>query len=115
MTKKQKDFIAKAKPRTSTKFKCLYIADKGTLYGGFWGKNGYNNMVIIGQNADDEYELIADYSDVVWIREIGDVNIDIANKNGMMRLWSSGKMLDLTHALSACTFEGEKKVRVKND
>lgn len=91
MTKKQKEFIDRAsKTREHELYRDLYIADKGTLYNGFFGKNGYNNMVIIGETEDGRFELITDHSDHFGFfdsKNMSGINIDIANSNGFIRMW----------------------------
>lgn len=88
MTKKQKDFISKASTvRKHEVYRDLYIADSGTLYNGVFGKNGYNNMVIIGETEDGEYELITNHSDYFGFADCKGINMDIMKENGFIRMW----------------------------
>lgn len=51
MNKVQKEMIEKAKPFTTSDllFNAIYIINSGKEYAGFWGKNGYKNIIILGQ------------------------------------------------------------------
>ena len=89
MKKGAKELIAKAVPRTHDNFCELYVIDSEKAYDGFWGKNGYNNIILIGRAKDCElYELITDYSDAIHIFN-GGCDIDISHENGVIRLWSN--------------------------
>lgn len=101
MTKKQKEFIAKAKPKTSEMFKGLYIADSGKAYDGFWGKNGYNSMVIIGETTSGELETLSDYSDVICCFAKQGFSADIDRKNRMLHIWFD-EPVQILDVLSAC-------------
>lgn len=116
MTKKQKAFIEKAtKERTHDTYVCLFIADTGKEYGGIWGKNGYNNIVIIGQAEDGTLELITDWSDVFRSPQPTDLNIDIQTSNGFVRLWSDRNCFYIPNikafVLSDCRVDLVEKVR----
>ena len=95
MKKAVRELIAKAVPRVHDKFMELYVIDSEKKYGGTYGVNGYNNIILIGRaRGCAEYELITDWSDAIHIFE-GSVNIDINSRNGIVRLWSdSGFKID---------------------
>lgn len=67
MTDKQKKFIEEAKivdikEKFNYKYRALYIFDSGKQYDGFWGKNGFNYIIIIGRNENGEYiNITEDY------------------------------------------------------
>lgn len=107
MTTKQKCFILQAsRQRTNELYRHLFIADTGTLYNGFFGKNGYNNMVIIGQTEDGNLELITDHSDAFDLRNCKGVNIDVMKENGFIRLWLDSQLFKVPlMVLSSCIVE----------
>ena len=113
MTKKQKDFISKASVTRKNKiYTDLFIADSGTLYKGFFGPNGYNNMVIIGRTEDGSLELISRYSDHFWIADPVSVNMDIMKENGFMRIWIDGAVFRVPAIVtSSCIVYPEPKER----
>lgn len=67
MTDNQKKFIEEAKivdkkEKFSYKYRDLYIIDSGKQYDGFWGKNGFNYIIIIGRTENNEYiNITEDY------------------------------------------------------
>lgn len=89
MKKKVKDFIAQAVPRYHDEFHNLFVIDSERIYDGFFGKNGYNNIILIGKRNDcEDYELITDWSDAVHVF-YGGFDMDIHSETGIIHLWSN--------------------------
>lgn len=111
MKKAIKGFIGKAVPLKSKVFQELFIIDSEKAYDGFWGRNGYNKIVLIGRPPNgEEYELITDYSDaIVFSQSCSGCTIDIPNSTGIVRLWWD-KPIEIESLLSSVMFEpGEDK------
>lgn len=111
MKKAVKEFIEKAVPLKSKAFQELFIIDSEKIYDGFWGKNGYNKIILIGRPPKgEEYELITDYSDaIVFSQPCSGCTIDIPRSTGIVRLWWD-KPIKIESLLSTVMFEpGEDK------
>lgn len=115
MKKAIKEFISKAIPRQSDEFIDFWIIDSEKPYNGSFGKNGYNNIILIGrakrtsEDAVKPYELITDYSDVVCFFEgCGGFSIDIDHKLGAIHLWTDKPVKIPGSVMSAVMFEGTK-------
>lgn len=88
MKKAVKELIAKAVPRKHDSFYELCVIDSEKAYDGFFGKNGYNNIILIGRaKGCEDYEKITDFSDAVHVFN-GGFNIEIKKEDGIVRLWS---------------------------
>lgn len=112
MKKKVKEFIEQAEPRTSDEFIAFYIIDSEKLYNGLFGKNGFNNIVLIGRtppiDGKSHYELITDYSDAIhFYNGCGTANIEISHDNGIVCLWFTTPVKLSGEPLSSCIFEGK--------
>lgn len=89
MKKQLKELIENAPYRIVGDYRCLMIISNGT-YNGFWGKNGYNNILVLGQDdKENQWYKIAEYVDVLTIEHIGNCscNVDIPEAYGMPVLW----------------------------
>ena len=94
-------------PRKHDQFDNLYVIDSEKAYGGLFGKNGYNNIILIGHNNDsEEYELITDWSDVVHVFK-GGFNMDIDSDNGIVHLWSEKAFKMRGGAVSSVIFNAD--------
>ena len=90
MKKAVKELIAEAVPLESTEFSELWIIDSEKIYRGFWGKNGYNNIIILGRGyKKDQIELISNSSDAIHFMNDArlSLNIDIKSTNGIVHIW----------------------------
>lgn len=105
MKKAVKEFIEKAVPLKSEVFQELFIIDSEKAYDGFWGKNGFNDIILIGRAPkSEEYELITNYSDAIWFyRSYRGCTIDIPNKTGVIRLYFDTP-IKIQSLLSTVTF-----------
>ena len=106
MTKKEKELIAKSVKYDGSPVDGLYIISKHRLYRGFWGKNGYNAMIILAYSyaTDKIYHFDLDYEkDVIWCFAKIDFSIDVpANKDCVRLCFRESRVLD-TDQLSAFT------------
>ena len=98
MNKKTKEFIEQAIPyELGTLLGSIYIISTGKLYKGFWGKNGYNNIIVIGRGygQDDNLYLInKDYEcDVLFFYKMGEhmssAKLDIPHDLNCVHIWFS--------------------------
>lgn len=112
MNKACKEFIEKSKPYNGEKLTSIYIINSGKLYRGFWGKNGYNKIIVIGcrstEDGKEYYNVSNDYEvDVVRIQELVEhdqCHIDISNKLGCIHIWFN-KTMKLNMLLSDLVME----------
>ena len=90
MTKKLKELIANVPTIQNGVFQCFLIVSNG-VYDGFWGKNGYNNIIILAQKpkSDFWYKLCenADKFTIFDITEKQTFNLDIPSDYGVPRIW----------------------------
>ena len=85
-TKKEKTLIETAIEYDGSALNGLYIISNHKLYNGFWGKNGYNSMTILGYNKDKVFHF-GDYLRDVFqcFKEIS-FSIDVPNEYDCIRL-----------------------------
>lgn len=85
MTDAFKELVENAPVRKSGLFNRFMFASNG-IYDGFWGKNGYDNIVVLGQAVDDEvWYKIACEVDVfnIGFESYTSVSIDIPSEFGV--------------------------------
>ena len=110
MTKKERQFVAQAVERKHDEFQEIYIINSGRLYNGTFGKNGYNDIIVIGRvKGCSDYELITTWSDAVWITDTHSFTIDIDNKTGITRLYFDQPISLEGLPLSTTCFEGRMR------
>lgn len=122
MTKKEKKLIERAiiledeKEMFNLNYKSIYIINSGKLYDGFWGKNGYKSIIVLG--LDEEKRLInisrnyqCDAFEIKTQYELGYPRFDIPKDDNCFRIFllSSNFVFKLKHALSDITFEVVRK------
>lgn len=90
MTDAFKELVENAPVRKSGLFNGFMFVSNG-IYDGFWGKNGYDNIVVLGQAVeDDAWYKIACEVDVFIIafkEPYTSVSIDIPSEFGVPRLF----------------------------
>jgi len=93
MKKALKELIENAPKKTVGTFDALMIISNG-VYDGFYGKNGYNNILILGRvrvNEESTWYKVSEYGDKLDIlsREITHCpfNLDIPTKYGVPVIW----------------------------
>ena len=89
MNKAQKELIKQARQYDGEPIDGLYIISKDRLYDGFWGKNGYNEIVIIAYSrVTDQYYRWNSYPrDVINCNKEIQFSIDIPNKLNCVRIF----------------------------
>lgn len=88
MTDKLKNILENAPVKVRGKFRCLFFLSNGE-YNGFWGKNGYDNILIFGYDDEqEEWCKVAAYADKFDIFKIeGTFNLHIPNDLGIPVIW----------------------------
>ena len=113
MKEELKDLIDNAPIVEEGLFKHFLIVPSDTVYDGFWGKNGYDNIIVLGEFADDSaeqgykgYGRIDQYSgsDAFHITSILNANIDIPSEFGCVRLWFNEPISVSYPASSICGY-----------
>lgn len=60
MTEKLKRLVATAKRKASGCYSDFLIISMGEAYSGFWGANGFNNMLVLAGNfLEDEWVILS--------------------------------------------------------
>ena len=86
MTDKLKELIEKATYKPVGDFASLMFVSNGE-YDGFWGKNGYDNLLILGYEKGEWYK-ISEYGDAFYIfTALMNFNLDIPSDYGVPRMW----------------------------
>ncbi len=94
MKKELKQLIESAEQYNAQLLDELLIIPSGKAYNGFWGKNGYNKIILLGINKRDYkvYRIDTDIQhDVIsfdYLKEIG-IKIDIPEEYNCVRLFFS--------------------------
>lgn len=92
MTEILKKLIETAPTKRCGKFINFMFVSNGE-YDGFWGKNGYDSMIIFGYDLElEKYVKITDYADVFNIYRLNGNNsfsLDIPTEYGIPRIWFS--------------------------
>lgn len=107
MKKALKELIENTEFKRKGKFSNFIIVSNG-VYDGFWGKNGYNNILLLGFDAEDKkYYKITDSADVFSIfdfKEIYSFSLEIPSEYGVPRIWFTKPVfIDNTVPISTVT------------
>ena len=119
MNKACKELIEKARTYTNQELKTLYIINSNKRYSGFWGKNGYNSLIVLGETKDGIfYNLTKDYNDtdVVNIQQLfanENCNIDISGKYNCVRVWFNKPVIRQYVMSSLCLVPADSEVAKK--
>lgn len=121
MKKALKELIENAPVKHTGRFTELMFVSNGK-YGGFFGPNGFNNMIVLGKNAeadettwykivkeDDECDKFDIYSQD--IPRFTGFNVDIPEKYGVPRIWFTNYYfkIDYSFPLSSLVAELERR------
>ena len=112
MTDSLKEIIESAKPYDGQELYKLYLIDSKEEYNGFYGPNGYNNIIVIGvsrkkKEDEDEYYFLTNWSDVVRVTDIKACNVEIPKDLGCISLYFDETISPMTRSiLSTCMLEG---------
>lgn len=82
-----KKLIEEAPIRRVGAFVNFLIVPTGQKYDGFWGENGYNEIVLLGLADDGKYYNITDSADSVMFSKVMHVNFDIPSEYNCVRFW----------------------------
>lgn len=88
MKKALKELIESAEEKRSGDFYAFLMIPNGA-YNGLFGKNGYANILLLGQNIrDHKWYKIADKIDVISFTHPPTLNWEISLKYGVPCVWS---------------------------
>lgn len=116
MTEKEKKLIERSiileDEMFDLKYRCIYIINSGKLYDGFWGKNGYKSIIVLGLDEDERLINISrnyqcDAFDIKSHYEFGYPRFDIPKDDNCFRIFLLEReyVFKLKHALSDISFE----------
>ena len=109
MNKYLKDFIKDCPLQTSGTFSDLMFVSNGR-YNGFYGKNEYDNIMILGKlPCCCEWRIVSGYGDVfVLINAVGyPMSLDINYKLKVPRIWFDGAYIRINNEFGISTVIGE--------
>lgn len=117
MTKYLKEIINNSVPYELGKpLHSIYIISTGKLYQGFWGKNGYNGIIIIGSSGKDNrfYHVNGEYEvDVIRLGENVEIDgMEIPHNVNCIHIWFKNQVC-FTDVLSTMIVEQYKKQEEK--
>ena len=118
MKKELKELVSNApivKAGLFTEF--LFISNG--KYNGFWGKNGYNNIIVLAREnvKDGEWKKLCDSIDVFTIfgkTESETMNFDIPSAYGVLRMWCS-KPVKIDYQCPTSSLFGYTQKRENNE
>ena len=92
---------------------CIYIVNTNQSYDGFWGKNGYNNMVVVGYSPNNKkyYILSEAQCDIVrlWRTNAIEISIDIPEDLNCIRLFGFTKPLSILNITSSVVLTSQEE------
>lgn len=109
MKKALKELIENAKPYDGNKYFNRIMFLSNGVYDGFWGKNGYNNILILAQewNSGEWYKITKDVQccDLFYICKCNmSFNLGIPKEYGIPSIWFGNPIrIDNSLALSSIT------------
>ena len=113
MKKALKELIENAQEYNGELLTSLLIIPSGKLYDGFWGKNGYEYVNVIGCKMDGgqrtHYKITIDKADVVNVLAVEIDSIDIPHELGCVKISFNKPIVCTENNLSSCTFEPYEK------
>lgn len=121
MKKALKELIENAPVKRTGKFVELMFVDGGK-YGGFYGKNGFDKMIVLGRDADEDitwYKIVTEkdecdkfdiYSKIMSKRAPG-FNLDIITVYGAPRIWFTGYYFKIDYSLCLSSLVAELEER----
>lgn len=100
MNKELKAIIESAKPYEEGKlFDDVLIISAGKQYNGFWGKNDYNNIILVARNrkTHENYILKHDIDVVSLYKTPYVLGMDIPKELNCVRMFSWGAQMTFDH------------------
>lgn len=108
MKKKLKELINNVEEKRSGEFEYLMFVSKGK-YKGFWGENGFDNMLILGFDWNDQkwYKIADAQTDIFDIyNSCGCFKVDIESEFGIPRIYFPSKNFKINYdGISSCVAE----------
>lgn len=122
MTKAQKELLANCEPyKDGTPFDTVILIPTGKKYDGFWGENGYNQILVVCLDKEtgkyykcgDTYQV-----DVVHLENLGNINIDVPKESNCIRIFPNQQpkrlvINDILSYISIELYEERKKETFK--
>lgn len=117
MTDELKKLIEEAPHIHSGKFGSFMVVPNGQ-YDGFWGINGYDNILILARPwREDKWYKLATEADVFIVKDLEDrcptFNLDIPSQYGVPRIWFE-RPIEIDYRVPTSTVMGyvkEKPIR----
>ena len=103
MTEQLKEIIDNAEhAHEGMFFREFLIIPTGEKYGGLWGENGFDKMIILaGELDEDKWAIVTNYSDAFnIINQSRSINFDVPSKYDCLRIWFD-KPIELTSIASS--------------
>ena len=108
MTEELKKLIDTAETMTSGEFSSIMVVPNGK-YAGFWGENGYDNMLVLGCMDKVWYKVAdcqVDVFEIFEIERVSSFNMDIPYEYGVPRFWFCGHKIKINYdGISSCVGE----------
>ncbi len=107
MKEELKELIENAPVKRSGLFSGFIIVPSGEEYDGFYGKNGYNNLILLGLEADSKkWCRITKSADALSFIGMHSLNFDIPTEYNCVRCWAV-KPIEIDNELDLSTIVGE--------
>lgn len=87
MKKALRELIENAEEKRIGDFYAFLTIPNG-IYNGFWGKNGFCNILFLGQCIDGKWYKIADKIDAISLFYPPGLNWEISKKYGVPSFWA---------------------------
>lgn len=108
MTDELKKLIEEAPHIHSGKFATFMIVSNGQ-YDGFWGVNGYDNILILARPwRKDKWYILSTEADVFSVWYCSSFNLDIPSEYGVPRIWFD-KPIEIDYKLKISSVMGYVK------
>ena len=93
-------------------FDTVYLISSGKLYDGFWGKNGYNEFIVLGKINDHYYKIDLCQYDVVTLEDMYHIIVDIPHDLNCIRLFYEDGLVFENTIVSTLKITRNKKGRL---
>lgn len=99
MKAKLKELIDNAMPFQEGEYNDFLIIPSGKAYDGFWGKNGYDNIIVLGKKK----------LETEWVRiDVGSTDVFSLS----LRNYIGGMHFDISHDLGCIRFVTDKALKI---
>lgn len=108
MRKKLKELIENAEFCVEGVFNEFLIIPTHKKYNGFWGKNGFENIIVLARHFENEkyYRISQEQCDVFNLFRVSSVGIDVPDDLGCIRV-SSHESIEISFPTSAILGNGK--------